>query len=366
MNGLKCLNQAQKNDKSAQFCARSYGAINIRSLIHPMSLVQNSRSIFDNFAGYLLTRMDGYPHASSFRRTVYLLEGVLIGLFFYLWLEYTQTEELFKTYYPIFVAFSIIFWHYLVTEFGGRFIYKRRKLLKVTIGKFWMISFAGVFFGYIMIYFNGQCPGIAKYYPDISSFYSSHSSPTLVRLAVFYKIVLIPWAISTFLLTQGELKKQIANELASIKQINDLLDHEKSEIAPQKTSINDTSNPLKDEGENRARCFEVQLKEGSRHIPFTDIYYIAIEDHYCKLVFNWKGKICKEYVRLSLKEALANLPSSHFAQVHRSYAVNLEHVKQIKKEGQAYQLLIEGSDNSLPASRHRAHTFLPMLKEILN
>jgi hypothetical protein len=96
------------------------------------------------------------------------------------------------------VAVTIIFWHYLVAEFGGYYIYKRRKSFKVTIGKFLVISFAGVCLGYIMVYFNGQCLGIAQYYPDISSFYSSHSSPTLVRLAVFYKIVLIPWAVSTF------------------------------------------------------------------------------------------------------------------------------------------------------------------------
>jgi DNA-binding LytR/AlgR family response regulator len=107
------------------------------------------------------------------------------------------------------------------------------------------------------------------------------------------------------------------------------------------------------------------LKDGVRKIAFIDLYFLAVEDHYCKLVFNRKGEIHKEYVRLSLREALANLPSSHFAQVHRSYAVNLQHVKHIKKEGQAYQLYIEGSDNFLPASRHRAHTFLPKLKEIL-
>jgi len=62
---------------------------------------------------YLLTGMDEYPKASTFRISAYFLEGVLIGLFFYLWLEYTQTGEIFKTYYPIFVAFTIIFWHFL-------------------------------------------------------------------------------------------------------------------------------------------------------------------------------------------------------------------------------------------------------------
>ena len=87
--------------------------------------------------------------------------------------------------------------------------------------------------------------------------------------------------------------------------------------------------PLKAEDERGAECFEVQLKEGARKIAFIDIYFIAVEDHYCRLVINRKGEIYEEYVRLSLKEALANLPSGHFAQVHRSYAVNLQHVKHI-------------------------------------
>ena len=322
-----------------------------------MFQIDTDQSIFKNFADYWFTELDNYPNRSSFRIIIYLLEGLLIGLFFYLWLEYTPTKELFRKVYPLFVGSTIILWHYLVTEFGGRFIHKRRKSFKPTIGKFWLISFAGVFFGYIMIYFNGQCPGIAEFYPDISSFYSSHSTPTLIRLSVFYKIVLIPWAVSTFLLTQVELKKQIANELASIKQINDSLDQKKTKS--QETSI-------KDEAEEGSDSFSVPLKDGIKKIALSDIYFIAVEDHYCRLVFNRKGEIDEEYMRLSLREALANLPSSHFAQVHRSYAVNLQHVKHIKKQGQAYQLFIEGSDNFLPASRHRAHAFLPKLKKILN
>ena len=329
-----------------------------KSIKQPVSLVQKSRSIIGEIADYLRITMVDYPGRSSFRIAVYLLEGVLIGLFFYLWLEYTPTEALFRTFYPVFVGFTIIFWHYLVTEFGGRFIYRRRKSFKLTIGKFWLISFAGICFGYLMVYFNGQCPGIAEYYPDISSFYSGHSSPASVRLAVFYKIVLIPWAVSTFLLMQGELKKQIANELASIKQINDSLD--------QKTAFNSEVNFSKDERKKRLDSFSVPLKDGIKKIDFIDIYFIAVEDHYCKIVFNSKGEIYQEYVRLSLREALASLPASHFAQVHRSYAVNLQHVKHIKKEGQAYQLFIEASDSFLPASRHRIRTFLPKLKEILN
>ncbi len=188
----------------------------------------------------------------------------------------------------------------------------------------------------------------------------------MVRLTVFYKIVLIPWAVSTFLLNQGELNKQIANELASIKQINESLDQKIFELKSQTASISDDVSPSKDESGIGSDDFRVPLKDGNLNIAFGNIYFIAVEDHYCKLVMNREGKINEEYVRLSLKDALANLPSSHFVQVHRSYAVNLQHVKHIKKAGQAYQLFIEGNDNFIPASRHRAHTFLPKLKEILN
>ena len=331
-----------------------------RSINQPMSIIQKSRSIFGDIADYLLTKMDDDPKALSFRISTYILEAVLIGLFTYLWLENAQMGKLYHWLFPIIVSSAIVIFHYTVTEI----MYKFWKPFKRTIGISWLISFAGVILSFILVYFTGICGFVCRivdsYCPVIW-----HTSPP-DTIAVFLKTVLLPWVISIFLLTQGILKKQMANELTSIKQINDSLDQKKFEIKSQRTAINDEMNPSKDEGEKRSDSFSVPLKDGIRKIAFFDIYFIAVEDHYCKLVFNRKGEIYKEYVRLSLKEALADLPSNHFAQVHRSYAVNLQHVKHIKKEGQAYQLFIEGSDNFLPASRHRAHTFLPKLKEILN
>jgi hypothetical protein len=319
----------------------------------PMSTVQKSRSIFGDIADYLQTGMDDYPNTSSFRITAYLLEGVLIGLFTYLWLEYAQMGKLYHWLFPIIVSSAIVFVHYTIAEI----VYEFWKPSKKTIGIFWVISFAGVVMGFILVYLTGICGLVCQitgsYCPAIW-----HTSPP-DTIAVFFKTVILPWLISISWLTQGILKKEMAKELASIKQINDSLDQKKFEIKSQKI-------PIHDEGEKRSGSFSVPLKDGISNIAFSDIYFIAVEDHYCKLVFNRKGEINKEYVRLSLKEALANLPSGHFAQVHRSYAVNLQHVKYIKKEGQAYQLFMEGSDNFLPASRHRAHTFLPKLKEILN
>ena len=323
------------------------------SINQPMSMVQKSRSIWGDIADYLQTRMDDYPNTSSFRISIYLLEGVLIGLFTYLWLEYAQMGKLYHWLFPIIVSSAFVLVHYTITEIG----YKFWKPFKRTIGKFWLISFAGVVMSFILVYFTGICGFVCQitgsYCPAIW-----HTSPP-DTIAVFFKTVALPWVISISWLTQGILKKEMAKELASIKQINDSLDQKKFKIKSQKIPIND-------ESEKRLESFSVPLKDGTRKIAFIDLYFIAVEDHYCKLVFNSNGDIYKEYVRLSLKQALAKLPSNHFAQVHRSYAVNLQHVKHIKKEGQAYQLYIEGSDNFLPASRHRAHTFLPKLKEILN
>jgi DNA-binding LytR/AlgR family response regulator len=63
---------------------------------------------------------------------------------------------------------------------------------------------------------------------------------------------------------------------------------------------------------------------------------------------------------------LDKLPEPLFAQGHRSFVVNLQRVKKIKKEGQTYQLFVDGIDGFLPASRHRASVFLPKLEAILN
>jgi hypothetical protein len=323
------------------------------SINQPMSRVLNRRSIFGAIADYLQTRMDEYANTSSFRIILYLLEGVLIGLFTYLWLEYAQMGKLYHWLFPVIVSSAIVFVHYIITEI----LYKFWKPFRRTIGGFWLISFAGVVISFILVYSTGICGFVCQitgsYCPLIW-----HTSPP-DTIAVFFKTVALPWIISISLLTQGILKKEMANELASIKQINDSLDQKKIENKPQRIPIND-------ESEKRTDSFSVPLKNGISKIAFIDIYFIAVEDHYCKIVFNRNGEIYNEYVRLTLKEALDNLPSNHFAQVHRSYAVNLLHVQHIKKEGQTYQLTIEGSDNFLPASRHRAHTFLPRLKEILN
>ncbi len=320
----------------------------------------------NSLSGYFQTPMEIYPNTLSFRQSIYVVETVLICMFGYLWLEYTQMDGMFKSVYPIIISVIIIISQYMIIEFGVRLIHKRWPRFEISIGKFWGISFAGVFFGFIMVYFNAQCPGIERFYPDIFYFYTEHPEPSPSRLAVFYKIILIPWMISTFLLTQGVLKKQLEKELEEIRQINDRLNKKTSEISHKNRPAITDGPHSKVENKKNPTYFEATSELGFKKIEFMNIYYVAVKDHYCQLVINQEGEIHKELLRLSLKQAMAKLPSDYFVQVHRSYSVNLNHVQKIKKKGQAFQLLISGTNEFVPASRHRAKNFLPKIRKILS
>ncbi len=319
-----------------------------------------------DFVQYMRELIEDYPAPSKFRNQMYILEGVLITIFAFLWLEYTQMGGFFKSIYPIVLALIVVVTQYLAIETGMRWLYKRWKPHKVTVKEFWMISFAGAFLGYVMVFFNAQCPGIELFFPDIFYFYTEHPHPTPSRLSVFYKIILTPWAVSTFFIVQATLKRQLAQELESIRQINEALEKRNLESTGKKGSEDGGPSFLDDDNKNTAVDFEVPVTDGFINIAFSDIYYIAVTDHYCKLVFKKEDDLMKEMVRLSLKEAMEQLPDDLFAQVHRSYAVNLIHVKQIKKKGQSFQLFMDEIDDIVPASRHRAQGFLPKLRTILN
>jgi len=320
---------------------------------------QKSQTIINSISDYFLTTMNDYPKASSFWNPIYILEGVLMGSLTYLWLEYAQMGKLYHWLFPIIFSTTIVLGHFIITKLIFRFW----PLSEITIGKFWGISLVGIILSFFIVSFMGICGILCMIIGSYCPTAWHTSAPD--GIAVFFKIVLIPWGISTFLLTQAVLKKQIAEELASIKEINAELEKRKSENQIDRDPIHDEAKSLNAEDTQRSRFFDIPSPGDSRKIAVIDIYFIAVEDHYCRLVTRQNGDLHEELVRLTLKEALDNLPATHFAQVHRSYIVNLQHVKQIKKEGQAYQLYLEDNDTFLPASRHRAHTFLPKLKEIL-
>ncbi len=324
--------------------------------------VSEDSAVLKHFLNLVMFPLNSYPAKSSFRNTTYLIQGFLIVILAYLWLEYTQMDGMFKSVYPWIIAVIVVATHYLIVEIGGRFIYKRSGPFVISMATFWAISLAGVFIGFLMVYFNAQCPGVEKIYPDIFYFYSDHPDPRPGRFSVFYKIILIPWALSMVVLTQGELKRKLDRELLAIRQINDELKKRTDD-----TSTLDDRNKPNDNNKYRDQdCFCITSNDGNQQIPFIDIYYISVADHYCELLFKKEGTFYRELIRLSLKEAMANLPPDLFEQVHRSHVVNLGYVKKINRSGQSYKLEMADTRDLIPASRHRVRNFLPKLKTILN
>ncbi len=303
---------------------------------------------------------EGFHQDATTRMTSYVIEGILITLLTYIWLEYADMGKLYHWLFPIIVSTCIVVIHCLVNEVTIKFW----KANKFNIGTIWMISFVGLVIGFIIAYFLGLCGLlcmiIGSYCPT-----AWHSSPPNT-IAVFFKTILLPWGVSSFFLTQTIHKKQIVKELASIKKINEALAKKSLKLEIQKTERGERQSQQREDIQEPIEYFTVPLKVGYKKIAIDDICFIVVEDHYCKIVIDNNGEQQEEWIRSTLKEALDKLPGGQFAQTHRSYVVNLHQVKKIKKEKQSYHLFLNNIDDFVPASRHRAQTFLPKLTEFLS
>ncbi|MFB2117845.1 LytR/AlgR family response regulator transcription factor [Parapedobacter sp. 2B3] len=65
-------------------------------------------------------------------------------------------------------------------------------------------------------------------------------------------------------------------------------------------------------------------------------------------------------IRITLEKVLAKLPSSHFVQVHRSYVVNLWHLKRLRRDTVSFY----GSDETVPVSRRKRGALKKRLNDL--
>src|SRR5689334_16216676 len=82
------------------------------------------------------------------------------------------------------------------------------------------------------------------------------------------------------------------------------------------------------------------------------IRFILIEKNYTKIVFYDDSGYM---VRSTLGNILARLPKDMFIQTHRSYAVNINHIKSISSDH------MEIDDHAVPIGRQYQKEFLSML-----
>lgn len=99
-----------------------------------------------------------------------------------------------------------------------------------------------------------------------------------------------------------------------------------------------------------------------RLIPVEDIDFLRSEEKYTSVA--WRddaGHPREAVVRMPLKELIAQLDASQFAQVHRSIVVNLRAVSHITRgANETADIHLKGRDDVLPVSRSYLHLFRQM------
>jgi DNA-binding LytR/AlgR family response regulator len=126
------------------------------------------------------------------------------------------------------------------------------------------------------------------------------------------------------------------------------------------------------------RDLAVQLKRGStpetlrwirasvgqtvRLIAIDDVDFLRSEEKYTLIAWRDDARQAREaVVRTPLKELVAQLDATQFAQVHRSVVVNLRSVAHVTRgANETAELHLKGRDDVLPVSRTYLHLFRQM------
>lgn len=96
------------------------------------------------------------------------------------------------------------------------------------------------------------------------------------------------------------------------------------------------------EKEKRQNCVLVRVLKETKRIPINEIYYIEMYGH--RMLIHTRTEVLE--TRISLKEFIKALGTG-FCQIHKSYMISLEHVKNYKNDS----IQLENGDE-LPLSRN--------------
>ena len=110
------------------------------------------------------------------------------------------------------------------------------------------------------------------------------------------------------------------------------------------------------------RWLRVQVRKELRLIPVDEIDYLRADSKYTLVAWRGDGGVPAEaLVTMSLKDLLAQLDASQFAQVHRSAVVNLAAVSHVVRgENETATVHLKGRSEVLPVSRSFVHLFRQM------
>jgi DNA-binding LytR/AlgR family response regulator len=115
-------------------------------------------------------------------------------------------------------------------------------------------------------------------------------------------------------------------------------------------------------GSGSLRWLRASVGETVRLIAVKDIDFLRAEEKYTQIA--WRddnGESREAIIRTPLKELVAQLDASEFAQVHRSVVVNLRAISHVKRgANETADIHLKGRHEVLPVSRTYLHLFRQM------
>jgi DNA-binding LytR/AlgR family response regulator len=108
------------------------------------------------------------------------------------------------------------------------------------------------------------------------------------------------------------------------------------------------------------RWIRAQAGDSVRLIPVDDVDYLRSDTKYTRVAWRDEGRAQEALVRAPLKDLIAQLDATQFAQVHRSVVVNLRAVSRVVRGEETAEIHLKGRDEVLPVSRAYLHLFREM------
>ncbi len=107
---------------------------------------------------------------------------------------------------------------------------------------------------------------------------------------------------------------------------------------------------------------KTQLKNEDLEFNVNDLLFAKAEGNYVELYLK-KEKVNKILKRITIKELESILkPNPKIVKTHRSYLVNLDHIKNVTGNAQGYKLQLENYKEEVPVSRNRIDDFNSKMK----
>lgn len=106
---------------------------------------------------------------------------------------------------------------------------------------------------------------------------------------------------------------------------------------------------------DRHRKIAVPTFNGFDFFPVDDILYLAGQSNYCEIVLTNGDKILASR---TIKAMSSQLENYHFLRIHKSYLINLGHIKRYLR-GDGGNVVMDNGD-SLPVSRQRKETLMKL------